>query len=74
MIERANRGGKREGAGRKPLPLSARKLKKSVSLSLTAIGAVKERSQPGEDFSTTLDRILNTLPLLSDVALLDDPR
>lgn len=55
-------GGKRSGAGRKPLPLIERRVKRSVSLSLTAVEAVEERRLPGEEFSTTLDRILNALP------------
>jgi hypothetical protein len=58
------RGGKRAGAGRKALPLIARKVKRSVTLSLLAIEAVNERAQPGEEFSTTLDRILTALPIL----------
>lgn len=56
-------GGKREGAGRPALPLSERKVKRSVSLSLTAIEAVEERREPNENFSATLDRILNALPI-----------
>lgn len=63
MSER-KRGGKREGSGRKPLPLIERKIKKSVTLSLTAIAAVEERRTNNEDFSTALDRILNALPVL----------
>lgn len=63
-------GGKRKGAGRKPLPLIERKVKKSVTLSLTAIQAIEERRQNREDFSTALDRILNALPLISDLPLL----
>lgn len=68
------RGGKREGAGRKPLPLIARKVKKSVTLSLIAIQAVEERRQANEDFSTALDRILSALPVLPAPALDADPR
>ena len=56
-------GGKRDGAGRKALPLIDRKVKRSITLSLTAIEAVNERALPGEEFSTALDRILNALPL-----------
>jgi hypothetical protein len=58
-------GGKRDGAGRKALPLIERKVKRSVTLSLTAIEAVNERMRPGEEFSTTLDRILNALPIMA---------
>lgn len=58
-------GGKREGAGRKVLPLAERKVKKSVTLSLIAIQAVEERRLDGEDFSTALDRILSALPVLA---------
>lgn len=57
-------GGKRSGAGRKALPLAERKVKKSVTLSLISIAAVEERCQPGEDFSTALDRILSALPVV----------
>ncbi len=60
----ARHGGKRTGAGRKPLPLSELKVKKSVTLSLAAIQAVEERRQDNEEFSTALDRILNALPIL----------
>lgn len=67
MSER-KRGGKRPGAGRKPLPLAERKVKKSVTISLTAIQAVEERRLDREDFSTALDRILNALPVLSAMA------
>jgi hypothetical protein len=67
------RGGKRVGAGRKPTPLFDRKVKRSVSLSLTAIEAVRERQQPGEEFSTALDRILNALPVLSGEASTEFP-
>lgn len=58
------RGGRRDGAGRPTLPLIERKVKKSVTLSLVAIQAVNERQLPNEDFSTTLDRILSSLPVL----------
>lgn len=57
-------GGKRKGAGRPPIPLAERKVRKSVTLSLTAIAAIEERRQNTEDFSTALDRILNTLPIV----------
>lgn len=60
---RKQHGGKRQGAGRKPLPLAERKVKKSVTLSLVAIEAVNERAHPNEDFSTALDRILSALPV-----------
>lgn len=56
-------GGKRAGAGRKPLPLIDRKVKIAVTLSLTAIAAVEERRAPNEPFSTALNRILNALPI-----------
>lgn len=59
------RGGKRAGAGRKPLPLAEVKVKRSVSLSLMAFDAVEVRALPGETFSATLDRILNALPSAS---------
>lgn len=59
----ASRGGRRPGAGRKPLPLIERKVKKPVFLSLTAIEAVEERRLPGESFNAALDRILNALPI-----------
>jgi hypothetical protein len=62
------RGGAGRGQGRKPLPLYERKVKKSVTLSLTAIEAVQERAFPDEEFSTALDRILNALPVLSALA------
>lgn len=58
-------GGKRTGAGRPALPLAERKVKRSVTLSLTAEAAVEERRLPGEEFSTALDRILNALPVLA---------
>ena len=66
-------GGKRSGAGRKPLPLAERKVKKSVSLSLTAIEAIAERQQEGEDFSSALDRILNSLPIAGPLPPLMQP-
>lgn len=56
------RGGKRPGAGRQALPLAEVKVKRSVTLSLTAFDAVEARALPGESFSATLDRILNALP------------
>lgn len=67
MPAQSNHGGKRAGAGRPALPLAERKVKKSVTLSLTAIEAVEERRLLGEDFSTALDRILNTLPVIRSV-------
>lgn len=57
-------GGERKGAGRKATPLSERKVKKSITLSLAAIQAIEERRKPKEDFSTALDRILTALPIL----------
>lgn len=62
-------GGKRSGAGRKPLPLIDRKIKRSVSLSLTAIQAVEERRMADEDFSTALNRILIALPIVGPLLL-----
>lgn len=62
-------GGKRAGAGRKPLPLIDRKIKRSVSLSLTAIQAVEERRMADEDFSTALNRILTALPIVDPLPL-----
>lgn len=59
-------GGKRVGAGRKPLPLIDRKVRKTVSISLIAIAAVEERRATGENFSAALDRILIALPVLPD--------
>lgn len=56
-------GGRRVGAGRKPLPLIDRKVNKAVTLSLTAIQAVEERRRENEPFSVALDRILNALPV-----------
>jgi hypothetical protein len=56
------RGGARKGSGPKPRPLAELRRAVSVTLSLTAIEAVRERALPGEPFSTTLDRILNALP------------
>lgn len=69
----ARRGGKRDGAGRKSLPLIARKVKRSVSLSLLAIEAVHERALPGEEFSTALDRILCALPVIPPPSQPDAP-
>lgn len=57
------RGGKRPGAGRPPLVAIKRRL--TVTLSLIAIEAVDERRAPDEPFSTALDRILSTLPVLT---------
>lgn len=63
-MSKSNHGGKREGAGRKPMPLELIKVKKSVTLSLAAIQAIEERQHEGEEFSTALDRILTALPLI----------
>lgn len=67
-----SRGGRRQGAGRPGLPLADVKVKRSVSLSLTAFAAVSDRALPGEAFSATLDRILNALPV-QDYLVIDPP-
>jgi len=49
-------GGTRPGAGRKPQPL--RRVKRAITLSLTADALVLAHQQPGEPYSQTVERLL----------------
>ncbi len=49
-------GGARSGAGRKPQPL--RRIKRAITLSVTADALVLAHQHPGEPYSQTVERLL----------------
>ena len=49
-------GGARSGAGRKPQPI--RRIKRAITLSVTADAVVLAHQHPGEPYSQTVERLL----------------
>lgn len=52
------RGGKREGAGRKPLPASERKIQKTVILAPETVAQLEADTRPEESLGQTIDRMV----------------
>jgi len=58
-MNRPQHGGARSGAGRKPQPIQ--RVKRAITLSVTADAIVLAHQQPGEPYSQTVERLLSQI-------------